>query len=147
MGYDLFGKQGYIDFNITAWGMLFDLACEHGWEPAGTVRCVWVDKKTGTPFQVGGFRPADVADEDGKWVENREWRGTYFSNDGQEITDADALNLAAAVERALIKLPMLQRSRPPRIDDDPLTFWADAEGVGLLKKAVAFFKKGGCCII
>lgn len=33
------------------------------------------------------------------------WPGYYFSNDWQYVTDADALALAAALERAMPELP------------------------------------------
>jgi hypothetical protein len=72
MGYDLKNlKGGYRCFSESKWLALLDLAERHRWKPQGTLM--------------------DVPD----------WGGGYFSNDMQWVTEDDANNLAAALERAL----------------------------------------------
>ncbi len=82
MGVDLVGvgKEANASYPWSAWWYLFDLACEHGWEPAGT--------KSPTFNEGGAFFDPN-------------WEGGYGSNDHQEVTKEDAENLANALETAL----------------------------------------------
>ena len=72
---------GHGDFSLPwhQWRGCFALARAFGWEPAGTVAA------------------HDHPNADS-------WKGDYFSNDLQEVTDADAQAMAAALERALATL-------------------------------------------
>jgi len=65
-------------FNNYTWGMILSLARDYDWEPAGTVDPWWKDE-------------SDAPD----------WDGNYVSNDLQWVTSDDALNIAAALERAI----------------------------------------------
>jgi hypothetical protein len=82
MGIDLSNKYGdWFRASFGAWGDLLQMANKHGWEPAGT--------RTPVHWDVDGPKPAE------------EWCGTYFSNDGQWVTDDDARNIASALRKAL----------------------------------------------
>lgn len=78
MGMDLLGLggigHGEISFNNGFWYTLLEIAEIFGWQPAGTVK------------------PSDY---DGRW------NGSYFTNDFQEVTDADARALSDALQRAV----------------------------------------------
>ena len=73
MGVDLFGKGQSLGLNWHGWRESFEVALEFGWRPAGTE----------VPEDFEGL-----------------WEGSYFSNDGQRVTEADACALAAALLRA-----------------------------------------------
>lgn len=60
----------WFDFTTVEWHKLIELAQEYGWQPAGT-----------------------QLDEDN-------WSGTYLSNDGQIVTQNDALALGNALSAA-----------------------------------------------
>lgn len=72
MGVDFIG-HGDLSLHWQAWRACFELALAFGWAPVGTVA---------------------HRDYSGPW------RGTYFTNDLQEVTDEDARALAAALRRA-----------------------------------------------
>jgi hypothetical protein len=90
MGVDFYSSDGKFYFTWWAWRRVFDLAIEHGWEPAGTEAPSWEepDGCTGQP----SYDP-------------KEWNGGYFSNDGQYVTPEDARNLADALERVINDMP------------------------------------------
>lgn len=73
MGYDLSGAGGALSLNNDNFETLLGVADRFGWRPAGTSQYYEVPK----------------------------WCGTYGSNDGQRVTDADALELAKALRRAI----------------------------------------------
>jgi len=81
MGYDLKGDGGRFRWNVTSWPLLLELAQQYGWEPQGTT----------------------LHDDEG--VIEDEWAGGYCSNDGQQVSAADAAALADALERALPDIP------------------------------------------
>jgi hypothetical protein len=94
MGVDFIGHGGF-SLSWHAWRACFDLAVAFGWEPTGTV----------APCEHAG--PA-------------RWKGTYFTNDLQEITDADARALAAALCRAHAALRTRQQ-----LTDEQSSAWAN----------------------
>lgn len=73
MGVDLMGR-GSCNFNWSGWRWCLRVAREFGWTPVGTLA------------------PRDFKGE---------WCGTYYSNDEQEVSEADAFALAAALEEAV----------------------------------------------
>lgn len=79
MGMDLHGAGGYFRFDVIAWAKVLELARQYGWEPAGT----------------------ELPEED--------WNGGYDTNAFQRVTDEDAANIAAALERALDDVPDFSR--------------------------------------
>jgi hypothetical protein len=87
MGYDLHNAHRDMRFTGAAWGALLHLAQQYGWEPAGTEAPTWSlnEEEAGQP-----------------WAD---WSGSYLCNDYQMVTDADAGQLAAALERALPDIP------------------------------------------
>lgn len=119
MGYDLVSKTaGDFRFNQFAWPKALDLAKLYDWQPQGTrinveflrhlAREEGVDPTTLIAERIVAFD------------------GSYYSNDGQIVTAADALNLALALEKALDDIP-------DRLDFDKtckLTA-SDAEAAGL----------------
>jgi hypothetical protein len=64
----------YFDFTTVEWHKLIELAQAYDWQPAGT-----------------------QLDEEG-------WSGTYLSNDGQTVTQTDALALGNALSAAAAKI-------------------------------------------
>jgi len=63
------------------------LARGYGWKPAGTVDPVIEEVVAGEKLR------------------DRKWSGCYFSNDGQRVTEQDALGMADGLERALVNIP------------------------------------------
>lgn len=78
MGYDLRSTKtdNTFRFSIWAWRPLLKIAEQHDWQPAGTT--------------LAG---------------DRDWCGTYYSNDGQLVRKVDARNLANALEQSLDDIP------------------------------------------
>ncbi len=74
MGIGLRGAGGEVNMSHATWGAILMVAEEFEWEPWGTVR--------------------PMGEEDPSWS------GTYLSNDWQTVTEEDAANIAAALERA-----------------------------------------------
>jgi hypothetical protein len=107
MGVDLFGHGG-ASLNWHAWRWCLEVAEAFGWQPAGTAPPAWNE---------GG--PIPPASRD------REWSGTYFSNDFASVTDSDARALASALFRAIDALRTNQPLTPEqaaaidREDADP----------------------------
>jgi hypothetical protein len=82
MGYDLISKSDGCHFSIGAWPWVLSLAFAFGWRPEGTeaptigevlVEC--------DPYS--------------------DWKGGYFSNDFQGVTEPDATAIGEALHRAL----------------------------------------------
>jgi hypothetical protein len=90
MGMDLSGAQGLYRLSGTPWCRYLNLALKHGWEPAGTTPCEWLNED-GTPCEEMN-------------VGREKWEGGYNSNDHQIVSEADARNLAAALARAAAAL-------------------------------------------
>lgn len=103
MSYELKSETyAWIDFDIVTWTKILDLAKFYGWEPAGTIDpAVYFAEDADDPEQVR------KVEEDKK-----NWEGDYTTNSGQEVTAADALALAAALERSLDDIPD-NRDMPP----------------------------------
>jgi hypothetical protein len=88
MGMDLRGAGGNFRFPVHGWSAVLHLARDFGgWEPQGT-----------EPPEY--YRQRALADG-----EPLDWSGTYGTNDYQQVTEADARNLADALERALRHVP------------------------------------------
>lgn len=79
MGYDVSNGAGaYVRFSGSGWDLALAVARHYGWEPAGIPKpSTWDERRDGP------------------------WEDEYWMNAGQEVTAADAANLAAALERAL----------------------------------------------
>ena len=84
MGYDFYAEHGNQSLNVSAWSRCFDLAVEHGWQPAGTAP------------------PDDCTDK---------WDGDYFSNDYQKVEDSDARALGVALLRGIAAEEARERDR------------------------------------
>jgi hypothetical protein len=84
------GAAGEMEFTHTSWGYLLQLAEEYDWEPYGTL-----------PPRIGRLTDPHIPEEAWEYEEHPEWGGGYHSNDFQSVTDEDAANLVAALERAL----------------------------------------------
>jgi hypothetical protein len=93
MGYDFHADHGYQSLNISAWSWCFNLAIEHGWQPAGTA-------------------PPD--DFTGNWD-----RG-YFSNDFQKVGNSDARALGEALLRGIATEDARERDKPTKWPDNSL---------------------------
>ena len=85
MGVDLSGGPS---LNWAGWRFCLDVALRNGWQPEGTR----------APDLVFYGPDGSVREER---VPDDEWNGGYCSNDGQWVTDSDARNLAAALDRAI----------------------------------------------
>lgn len=96
MGMAIEGENGHhTECSHTSWGALLGAAMEHGWHPQGTDAPGFVCLKgDGTPDFERTFAYAEAKDD---------WSGTYFTNDGQVVTEEDAANLADALESALCR--------------------------------------------
>jgi hypothetical protein len=82
----IYAKCGEFDMHARAWRLMLGLAARYGWQPLGTAP------------------PDDLAVE--IWPgEPSDWDGSYFPAFGQNVTEADAKGLAAALERALPDIP------------------------------------------
>ena len=90
MGMDLFRRGGSMSLNWEAWRELLSLAEVFGWRPTGTI----ANPDPGDPFVVFSRPESDDAIPSNQL-------GTYFSNDGNLVTSADAGALADALEIAL----------------------------------------------
>lgn len=94
----------------------------------------------------------------------RNWSGGYFSNDFQSVTDADARELGAALERAIEQFPSGPEGPPPgpfvSVPGEPFNMkcygeWllaADAwlgasrQGKDLLEEVLGLCRRGGFTI-
>ena len=93
MGYDLSSLKGKkkpqaIYFNISGWDYVTRLANQYGWKPKGTV--------------YESFEAQNLVSGEITTIEAiPDWNGSYFSNDGQVVTTADAKAMKKALEKAL----------------------------------------------
>jgi hypothetical protein len=79
------------------WSRLLSIAQAHGWDPAGTEPPVYEPEYFGDDPEVN---------PEAYWHgDPSEWDGRYWPGYGQAVTAKDALELAAALERAWPDLP------------------------------------------
>lgn len=107
MGFDLMhkkslGKDAEFSINWTGWRLALEIAEKYGWKPEGTVM---EENFLGT-----GDKASKVSDE------NKNWNGTYYSNDFQRVTEADASKLGKALKRAVTKKRKLTNLSQDAID-------------------------------
>ena len=99
------GKFQEFDWSMVGWGRILELACAHGWKPAGTrlqnITCRFVGKDGDTIIYLWPLM---------KW--SRRWKGGYDSNGTQIVTAPDARAMAAALARSLRHIP--DEEVPPR---------------------------------
>ena len=79
------GVENSFELYGLSWSKILHVANSYGWQPMGTEAPPLYDSK-------------------GKLMERHPddpWEGTYFSNDYQRVRTEDALNLTAALERAM----------------------------------------------
>jgi hypothetical protein len=147
MGVDLSGAGGHQRFSHMSWHKVLDLACEYGWQPAGTELPRWHDE-TGALIE--------------QWsLDANEWDGGYSSNDGQYVTDEDAAHIADALQRALEDIPDFDTGErwaeygPADQLTDPLARalmmpsleFFSGEAKQHVRDFIAFCRAGGFCII
>lgn len=99
MGMDLYGKGGYYRWTGGAWHNVLTLASQFGWEPMGTEPGANLLRRLRYDLRKKGKTPRQIA-----LAVQRERRGhhrLYCANDNQEVSAADARNLAAALGLAL----------------------------------------------
>ncbi len=131
MGMDLCGRDGGIRFNNLTWSQILNLADRYGWQPMGTEAPAW---------EVLGADPPIHADYP-------DWDGTYFSNDGQFVTDRDASNIAAALERALDDIPEHDTMEDMQTAQDASPMeWFSGQGKTTVRDFIEFSRTGGFCI-
>ncbi|MCC7519609.1 MAG: hypothetical protein IT578_10540 [Verrucomicrobiae bacterium] len=92
------GKFQEFDWSMHAWGRILELACAHGWRPAGTrlqeSTCRFIGKDGDTCLERWPLM---------RW--SRRWKGGYDSNDAQIVTARDARAMAAALAKSLRHIP------------------------------------------
>lgn len=100
-GVSIYGECGDFAFKPGQWKTVLALASGFGWEPTGT-------------------QPPDEIASD-------KWDGRYMSSDAQEISQDDALALAAALSRALDDIPdaLVRRLATVGIHGNVLELFAD----------------------
>ena len=119
MGYDLYTESTkkdlseddkYFRWNIWGWSPILMLAARYGWEPEGTIIPRLSEEEA---------KKHNVSDED-RDRHNEEcddWEGDYFGNNGQLVTEEDALNMAKALEDSLDDIPDQPIPVPGQKDD------------------------------
>jgi hypothetical protein len=100
-GVDVWGECGEFSVAEPVWRAWLRLARLHGWEPAGTASPV-IDADTGRKLEDS---------ERQSWEEIYNGAGYGPPYQAQIITRADALALAAALERALTDIPDVPEAR------------------------------------
>jgi len=144
MGMSLCGKEGDIHFNIFTWNRILKLAYWYGWKPKGTEAPDW-EGIYGTPIHPDYKHP--------------DWEGTYFSNEGQFVTDRDANSIAAALEQALDNIPDHDAMEDKEIyicdisgfdmqaaqDASPIEYFSGQGKTGV-RDFIEFSRTGGFCI-
>jgi hypothetical protein len=88
--YDLFNDKSEISFNFFDWGHVLELALHYGWTPMGSEQ-----------------RDLRIS---------KDWKGGYTSNDWQYVLPEDAINIAKALEKALMGIPDIDVSGPLNSD-------------------------------
>ena len=132
MGMSLCGKQGESHFNNFNWSRILKLADRYGWQPIGTEAPDW-EGIYGTPIHPDYKHP--------------DWRGTYFSNDGQYVTDRDANSIAAALERALDDIPEHDTMEDMQAAQDASPIeWFSGQGKTKVRDFIEFCRAGGFLI-
>jgi hypothetical protein len=136
-----------LAISTISWYKVLNLARICGWAPAGTV----------TPID---------------WDCEDKWDGRYHSNDGQWVTDADAMGIAAALINGLDDIPdaevgdrvritsvglqsgdklelMIDRTIDPfeqlnrRMTQSPFEYFSGESGKERLREIAAFCGQGG----
>jgi hypothetical protein len=92
MGKDLNRAGGSQRFSNTSWGKILELAYDYGWRPQGTEAAQWYDEN--------GELNKQLSPAPDEWDSNN-----YFTNDFQFVTEADAANIADALQQALDDIP------------------------------------------
>ncbi|MBI4766661.1 MAG: hypothetical protein HY787_19040 [Deltaproteobacteria bacterium] len=101
MGVDLLSLKNNREawFNWTAWKFLLNTAREFGWEPMGTVINL---KEPPSPRKGEGINYLEkqrIKKRAEEW--DKDWDGSYISNDDQIVTDSDAANLLQSLTRSI----------------------------------------------
>jgi hypothetical protein len=128
MGVDLFSLKNAQDtwFNWSAWRFLLDTAKRFGWEPMGTVINL---EEPPFPWEEEGLTDIEKQRiKKGVEKQNKDWDGTYYSNEDQIVTDLDSSKLLQAMTRAINKRKFLIS-----IDED---------SVSVIKEFMDFLKHG-----
>jgi hypothetical protein len=87
LGFDLTNEKGsYLRFSPSGWALALTLAEAYGWVPAGT-----------TLPEYGGLA-------------GQPWSGEYATNEGQQISSADAAALGEACARAIASEDYVSRT-------------------------------------
>jgi hypothetical protein len=87
-GLSIYASCGEFGVPARAWRLMLALAQHYGWQPQGTAP------------------PDELAIDAGIWRgAPSDWDGRYFPAYGQNVTEADAAELAAALEQALPDIP------------------------------------------
>ena len=128
MGVDLFSLKNNRDvgFNWAAWRFLRHTAREFGWEPLGTVISL--------EDPLSSWEGEDLTDLEKQRIKrggeelDKNWDGTYASNEDQIVTDLDSVNLLRALTRAINNREFLAS-----IDEDSLA---------VIKDFMEFLKNG-----
>lgn len=114
MGMDLMGFGTTEHLSQSFWLAVLEMASSFGWEPAGT-------------------RPQDAFDD--------EWDAmNYWSNDYQEVSDADAKALGEALNRAL----MAMRTKQTLTEKQVQALWDMSEES--IRQLADFCARGGFLI-
>ncbi len=95
----------------TTWNWILEQACDHGWEPAGTLApSDWrsMNYDDGYVYQFADYATWDLPgsydrNDNFKPDRNKIWSGTYLTDQGQGVTAEDANSLADALELSLAK--------------------------------------------
>ena len=99
-----------VDFliRLDSWMWVLNLACACGWEPAGTLEPTeWRDLDYAddalTQMATDNYWEVPGSYDNGySFTPNpaKGWSGQYFTDQGQEVTVADAIGLTKAMKRA-----------------------------------------------
>ena len=104
MSFDLRRGQDSRSFPGWEWGAVLRFAIDNGWRPAGTL-----------PREYGQIDDVQSAEAERS---SASWGGGYDSNDGQEVTDADAHALGEALFRGVAVAEALEQEKPTKWPDD-----------------------------
>ena len=161
MGYDFYNERGEcFGLHSSSWPMAYDLAVLYGWQPAGTGPSV-------DPQCVPKNEAIDLSQmiQEASVNFGSESNGSYFGNDWQVVHGADALRLAAALERAVAELPdedlcpvkimklINRHGRPIEVKvladnahDDPKLYWSGTDSKARLREFINFCRQGSFAI-
>jgi len=133
MGVEMTSDSGsFFYLNHVSWAWVLETGVKYGWKPAGTEDPAPInDEYASLKTSVSSFK--------------EEWCGSYVSNNGQEVTAADARALADALTLAILD--------PAPYDDeedrDPLSSGPPVPNppyIGLLTNVRDFCLGGAFCI-